>query len=392
MSVCTRLALGSWLMVLAVTAVSAEEAAPEPEQAAPEAALGPKNQAFDQLFSQWKALLAELRELRREYGTAASDRKTEIKTRFDQLVGQGDAMVPQVIQAAREAYAEAPNQNEAPGRFLMGAVEYKSRIEDYESVVPLAAALIEGGFPDKSVYTWAGLAAFATGDFDAAETHLKAADENDAFGALSVLEPDHQLRGIEDHYAELISYYKQVWPKEQEIRAAEAKADDLPRVLLVTNKGEIELELYENEAPNTVANFISLVEQGFYNGLTFHRVIPGFMAQGGCPDGTGGGGPGYKIPCECYEPNHRLHFRGTVSMAHAGRDTGGSQFFITFTPTKHLDGMHTAFGRVVRGIEVLSKIQRRNPEAPNPPEPDKITEAKVLRKRDHEYVPKKVGQ
>ncbi|MFH1268256.1 MAG: peptidylprolyl isomerase [Planctomycetota bacterium] len=166
----------------------------------------------------------------------------------------------------------------------------------------------------------------------------------------------------------------------------------MPRVALVTNKGEIEIELFENEAPNTVASFISLVEKGYYNGLTFHRVLPGFMAQGGCPDGTGSGGPGYQIACECYEPNHRLHFRGTLSMAHAGRDTGGSQFFLTFTPTRHLDGRHTAFGRVIRGMEVLAKIQRRNPQSPNPPEPDKIVEAKVVRKRDHEYAPKKVGQ
>ena len=151
-------------------------------------------------------------------------------------------------------------------------------------------------------------------------------------------------------------------------------------------------ELFENEAPNTVANFISLVEKGFYDGLTFHRVLPGFMAQGGCPNGTGTGGPGYSIPCECYQENHRLHFRGSLSMAHAGRDTGGSQFFLTFRPTKQLDGKHTVFGRVIKGMDVLPQIQRRDPESPNPPTPDKIIEAKVLRKRDHPYEPKKVGE
>jgi cyclophilin family peptidyl-prolyl cis-trans isomerase len=183
------------------------------------------------------------------------------------------------------------------------------------------------------------------------------------------------------------------WKKEQEIRAAEAKADDLPRVLLKTNRGDIEIELFENEAPIATANFISLVEKGFYNGLGFHRVLDGFMAQGGDPKGDGSGGPDYKIPCECHQPNFRKHFRGSLSMAHAGRDTGGSQFFLTFIPTSFLDGKHTAFGRVVKGIDVLAKIRRRNPDDAKAtlPSPDKILEAKVLRKRPHEYVPKKVG-
>ena len=170
----------------------------------------------------------------------------------------------------------------------------------------------------------------------------------------------------------------------------------LPRVLLKTNRGDLVVELFENEAPNTVANFISLVEKGFYDGLTFHRVLPGFMAQGGCPDGDGKGGPGYKIPCECYNPERRRHFRGSLSMAHSGRDTGGSQFFITFVPTPQLDDpppqgdRHTVFGRVVEGLNLLHKIRRRDPDGPNPPEPDKIITAKVLNRRDHEYVPEKM--
>ena len=141
-----------------------------------------------------------------------------------------------------------------------------------------------------------------------------------------------------------------------------------------------------------MANFISLVKKGFYNGLTFHRVLAGFMAQGGDPTGTGSGGPGYSIACECYRPDYRQHFRGTLSMAHAGRDTGGSQFFLTFVPTPHLDGKHTAFGRVVDGMDVLAKIQRRDPGDAEAPRPDKIIEAKVLRKRPHEYVPKKMPE
>jgi cyclophilin family peptidyl-prolyl cis-trans isomerase len=135
-----------------------------------------------------------------------------------------------------------------------------------------------------------------------------------------------------------------------------------------------------------VANFITLVEKGYYDGLTFHRVLPQFMAQGGCPNGTGAGGPGYSVPCECQQANHRKHFSGTLSMAHAGRDTGGSQFFLTFLATPHLDGQHTAFGRVIEGMDSVANLEKMNPEAPNPNmQPSKIVKATVVRKRDHEY-------
>lgn len=112
-----------------------------------------------------------------------------------------------------------------------------------------------------------------------------------------------------------------------------------------TSKGYIWLKLLPEEAPNTVANFAYLATTGFYNNLNFHRVIPGFMAQGGCPHGTGTGGPDWAIPCETKQ-NKTKHRRGALSMAHAGRDTGGSQFFITFVSTPHLDGVHTVFGAI----------------------------------------------
>ena len=169
-----------------------------------------------------------------------------------------------------------------------------------------------------------------------------------------------------------------------EISMAQANDGDLPQVMLKTSKGEVVIELYEDEAPNTVANFISLVEKKFYDGLTFHRVIDGFMAQGGCPKGTGVGGPGYAIACECYQKNARKHGRGSLSMAHAGKDSGGSQFFITFVATPHLDGKHTVFGKVIKGMEVVDQFERTAPGV----NPDKILEARVLRKRDHDYQPK----
>ncbi|PPT10294.1 Peptidyl-prolyl cis-trans isomerase [Geitlerinema sp. FC II] len=126
-----------------------------------------------------------------------------------------------------------------------------------------------------------------------------------------------------------------------------------------TDKGTINLELFDEDAPNTVKNFVELSEKGFYDGLTFHRVIPGFVIQGGCPNGNGTGGPGYTIKCEI---NKNKHVAGTLSMAHAGRDTGGSQFFICHEPQPHLDGVHTVFGQtddmdVVLSIAQGDKIQ-----------------------------------
>ncbi len=128
-----------------------------------------------------------------------------------------------------------------------------------------------------------------------------------------------------------------------------------PTVTLRTTLGDVRIEIYRDRAPKTAENFLSLVRKGFYNGLTFHRVIPGFMIQGGCPKGTGTGGPGYEIPDE-FGPGLRHDGPGVLSMANAGPNTGGSQFFITLAPTPWLDGKHAIFGRVRGGQEVIEKI------------------------------------
>ncbi|MDR2040039.1 MAG: peptidylprolyl isomerase [Bacteroidales bacterium] len=125
-----------------------------------------------------------------------------------------------------------------------------------------------------------------------------------------------------------------------------------------TEKGTMKVEFFEKDAPGTVANFIKLAKSGFYDGLTFHRVIPDFVIQGGCPQGNGMGGPGYTIPCETQGDN-QYHDRGVLSMAHAGKDTGGSQFFICHNRqnTQHLDRKHTVFGKVVEGLDVIDAIR-----------------------------------
>lgn len=128
---------------------------------------------------------------------------------------------------------------------------------------------------------------------------------------------------------------------------------------MITDKGTMLLEFFEQDAPLAVKNFIDLSKKGYYNGVTFHRVIPNFMVQGGDPTGTGAGGPGYSIPCELTGGNQH-HDRGVLSMAHRGRDTGGSQFFICHSRanTSHLDRVHTCFGKVVDGLDIIDEIRQ----------------------------------
>ncbi len=154
----------------------------------------------------------------------------------------------------------------------------------------------------------------------------------------------------------------------KEYNLPEEELNKLQYAILKTNKGDIKIKLYPKDAPNTVANFASLANSGFYDGLKFHRVIPGFMAQGGCPHSkdnpalAGTGGPGWAIRCET--DNGIKHKRGALSMAHAGKDTGGSQFFITFVDTPHLDGVHTVFGGIeeddIESFRVLDSIKQND--------------------------------
>ena len=143
-----------------------------------------------------------------------------------------------------------------------------------------------------------------------------------------------------------------------------------------TDKGSMLVEFFTDDAPKTVQNFVGLAKQGFYNGLKFHRVIPGFVAQGGCPNGTGAGGPGYSIDCEVLGEN-QYHERGVLSMAHAGKDTGGSQFFIVPSDSNpsHLDGVHTVFGYVTGGLDSITDISEVDINNNDKPTYDVIVES-----------------
>jgi len=187
------------------------------------------------------------------------------------------------------------------------------------------------------------------------------------------------------------------WAAEEAAAAAEAPKAPNPVVRITTAVGDMEAELFEDECPNTVANFIELAGKGFYIDMSFHRVIPGFMAQGGCPYSKfelsqqgqpGTGGPGYRFADE-FNPKLKHTGRGILSMANSGPNTNGSQFFITFAATPWLDGHHTVFGKVVKGLEVLDKIEAVGTQQGTPTK-SIIFNVEVLSKRAHEYHVKKL--
>lgn len=353
---------------------------------------------FEDVLARWRPFLAELRQLREDYATGEPDQQEELSTRYDEMVKQGQVIEGDLIDTAVAACVKHPDENEDLAGFLATIVQFQLMREEYEDAWKMAQVLIDnkiGDWPDDSslYYTMcycAAIAAYAANEFDVADGYLKFLEEKQ----IRLAGRRNPMVEVVDECRANMAYHKKAWEREQELREQD-KLADLPRVLLKTSKGDIELELFENEAPNTVANFVSLVEKDFYRKASdFFRVKPRNMAQAGCPKNNGTGGPDYTIRCECYQPNHRLHFRGSVAMALSGRDTGGSQFYITYRPARDLDGQHTVFGRVVRGIEVLSRLQPREPPDPineqfvKVPKADKILEARVLRKRNHPYKPK----
>jgi cyclophilin family peptidyl-prolyl cis-trans isomerase len=332
---------------------------------------------FEAARRQEKDLIAELTLLQAEYHQPGADQKA-VAAKFEVARDKIPA-TKERLETAAVALAMADAKNPAARELCGAIIASRLQVDDAVDAVKLANILDKAGAADGNIDMMAAAAAMVLSRLDEAGEWLTKAEAN----------------GIQKaKVAELRASIEDERPKveaEMAARKADAAADDRPRVTITTSKGDIVIELFEDEAPNTVANFVSLVEKGFYDDTPFHRVIGGFMAQGGDPTGTGSGGPGYAIDCECELPAARKHFLGSLSMAHGGKNTGGSQFFLTVRPTEHLDGRHTVFGRVIEGFEVLPKLARtQNQEGKPIPglEPDTIVKAKVLRKRDHAYEPK----
>ena len=355
-------------------------------------------EAYDQAIRDWKEMLEQIEQAQANLDSAKGDQQTALLGELGQLRRKADRLVDQIVSASMQVHQADPGGYPKVNRMLVAlgqffiTGDYRGDGGDqYDKALPILKRLLDTGAGNQTpeLWLWGATSAMVTGDYPLARQYYRKAKEA---GLLDARPPsagrgDPRTRAwqLATQFSGLLDSYTPIWREEQAIRKAEAVADDLPRVKFTTAGGDIVIELFENEAPQAVANFITLVKQGYYNGLTFHRVLPGFMAQGGCSKGDGTGGPGYTIGCECHGPNARKHFRGSLSMAHAGPDTGGSQFFLTFVPTAYLNGKHTVFGRVIEGIEVASSIRRRDPQSPHPAVADKILKAQVMRDRGHAY-------
>lgn len=360
------------ILVLLTAAASADDA---------------KTLSWEQLLERRNEVIQRLQEIQKSYRDAAPDEQAKMEVEFETLASELRTDIISGLEAKLpEMFASKGNDPEVL-QVASGVLQLAFRENDYPKTLRLSNEILKVDPNNRLAANMGGVAKYATHDFQGAVVMLEQAQQR---GLL--------IDELGGRYLDFARDYVDYWKEEQAIREAEAKLSGdqrLPRVQLTTNRGNIVVELFEDQAPNTVANFISLVESGFYNGLKFHRVIPTFMAQGGCPHSREGdpgqpgtGGPGYNIKCECYLPEARRHFGGSLSMAHAGRDTGGSQFFITHLPTPHLDrevapqSVHTVFGRVVEGMDAVAAIK---PE-------DTIESAEVLFKRPHEYKPETIPE
>ncbi len=327
-------------------------------------------------LERWQTAFAEIQDMIPKIRAATASNRNELlqqyQTKLTELKQLRREVEPALLQAVQDSTSIPQPLHDA----LLELGRLAVSEDSYERAFQLLKPLVDAGSEEGLVYQFAAVAAFGSDRFEVSQQLVE---------KIKASGDELRIEFMRRSATGLASRIEQ-WKAEEAIRAAEAEKDDLPRVKFETTAGDVIIELYEDQAPNTVANFITLVEKGYYDGLTFHRVLPQFMAQGGCPNGTGGGGPGYSVPCECHQANYRKHFSGTLSMAHAGRDTGGSQFFLTFLATPHLDGQHTAFGRVIEGMDAVASLEKMNPEAPNPTmQASKIVKATVVRKRDHEY-------
>ena len=382
-SICALTAFAQEAAPAESSAPATETAAPATETAAPAAVqITPEMRAFAEKLNAYKAKLMQLRDLKAEYQTAQPQRRDEILDAYRPLVNETESLQKELIPLAISAFNSADGKEPELNRFLIGIFEWLIiNKENYELAFQIADTVFPKGIiPDELAYLYAygAFAAFNIMELDKAKEWYDLAREKNGISKIRQYDPEDTMK-ISFALEQMMPIYQDLWAKEKEIRASEAADDNLPRVCLHTTKGDIVLELFANEAPQAVGNFLTLVKDGFYTDVPFHRVLPFFMAQGGDPTGTGSGGPGYCIKCECRQPNARMHFRGSISMAHAGTNTGGSQFFLTFVPTGFLNGKHTVFGRVIDGMAVLSELQRIDPEGENLPAPDKIVSAEILR-------------
>lgn len=349
----------------------------------------PQTEEFKKATEALREHLRKMRELIVRYNvTDDTTQAREIRRTYLEEIQPGNELHHAMISAAVKEFQSNPAENPLIGEMLVRLIERKIDVDRFEGLLEAELALVGTEFETEDLARQITMTSIALNEYDKTEEFVAPLVQDPVQGP--------RFKNIRDD----LRKFRENWERELELREQDAAGEPLPMVRILTTKGAMDVELFENQAPQTVANFIHLVERGYYDGLNFHRVVEHFAAQGGCPNGDGSGDDGYTIYGENDNPDSRNFFRGTLGMALAGTDTdsAGTQFFITFLPTPELHEQgFTGFGRVVEGLEVLGNLNKIDPDAEGDKKeeqkglmPDEIIEITVLRKREHEYVPTKV--
>jgi cyclophilin family peptidyl-prolyl cis-trans isomerase len=348
-------------------------------------------QQFNDAVKAWKQCAKDAIVAGQEFLVCDKDEAEALRKEWIRAIAAGRDTFESLVKIGLERAKTETAPDPELLSFLAIALELRHETGNYEAAYEMGKQLLELSAGPGLIVRQC-MSAFATNRFEECRAALNLAQTQ--FGGVP---PDLAM------IARALDSESAAWERELKLREAEAKADDLPRVELSIRIDEIvhivTIELFENEAPNAVANFISLVERGFYNDRAFFRVTPHGEAAAGCPNDDGTGGPGYSIRSEFSRPEARKHFRGSVGMVNMNR-TGreGSQFYINYTPNPELDGRSTVIGRVLTGQEVIDGLPRTHmldetgkkfQEMPRM-QLVKIESARVLRKRNHDYLPEKI--
>lgn len=351
----------------------------------------PKTEEFKQACEVLRKHLKLMREKIIRYNVApAGAPSRKLYSEFIGMMGKANDLHQQMMAAAIDELNTADlSDKEADkiAKMLVSWTEREVENDRFDGVIAACDTLMKMGYPEPDLPRRCFLAAIATNQYERV---------SELMNELEAQNPDSELLAqSRDEFPIL----QQRWEREKRLRQQDAAGPELPRVEIVTTKGIFEIELFENQAPNTVANFIELVQSGFYDGRKFHRVIDHYAAQTGCPNDDGTGDGGFVIPSERDAEDARDFFRGTLGMALANdvRDSASTQFFISFSPTPELDENYTAFGRVIKGDYILGNLSRINPDDKSKKKeepkaiPDEIISARVLSKRAaSNYTPERM--
>lgn len=349
-------------------------------------------QAFIEVREVWVETLVEMRQVQIRFNNSV-EKDPQSMVRFRELRNLAREQLKDLFAAGVRLFETRPGDFES-GSFLATVLDYRKENSIYEDSFHAAKLLIDSEIPMTELYLVAARAAFIEGRFD---------EVLPMYEAYVAAEGPDKIEDVDKQFVGMLEPYRDWWAEEIERRQAETEADDLPRVLLETTCGPVVLELFEDQAPNTVAHFLRLVEEEFYDGLDFYQVISDLLAMGGDPIGDGTGTYGRFIPDEHERADSRRIFRGSIFMAKMPADTEGtsyvpdtasSQFIIALVPMAPRERTQTVFGRVIEGLDVVCSFRRVDPAKKKENEvvmpPDRILTARVVRKRDHDYEVKYV--